>query len=166
MYVWSLESFWLFQVYGAHRDLHVLTHTFPPRRSSDLSAAPTRAKASSDSGDLTSLLIGVNNQYRGRGMDDYRDEFAALLERAIGHAGGRAGRVLVLSIPDWGVTPFAAREGRDGAQVAREIDAFNAAARDTCGERGVAFVDITAASRGGGGDAGMRSEEHTSELQS
>src|SRR3546814_16571111 len=80
--------------------------------------------------------IGVNNQYRGRGVDEYRDEFAALLERAIGHAGGRAGRVLVLSIPDWGVTPFAAREGRDGAQVAREIDAFNAAARDTCGERG------------------------------
>src|SRR3546814_19583858 len=64
-------------------------------------------------------------------VDEYRDEFAALLERAIGHAGGRAGRVLVLSIPDWGVTPFAAREGRDGAQVAREIDAFNAAARDT-----------------------------------
>src|SRR3546814_1218346 len=92
-------------------------------------------------------------------VDEYRDEFAALLERAIGHAGGRAGRVLVLSIPDWGVTPFAAREGRDGAQVAREIDAFNAAARDTCGERGVAFVDITAASRGGGGDAGMVADD-------
>ena len=118
-------------------------------------AAPTRSNAKAAIWDFASLLIGVNNQYRGRGVDEYRGEFAALLERAIGYAGGRAGRVLVLSIPDWGVTPFAVREGRDGAQVAREIDAFNAAACDTCRQHGAAFVDITAASRDGGGDAGM-----------
>src|SRR3546814_20569801 len=70
----------------------------------------------------SSLLIGVNNQYRGRAVEEYRGEFARLLERAIGYAGGLASRVLVLSIPDWGVTPFAAREGRDGAPVARALD--------------------------------------------
>src|SRR3546814_12554636 len=79
-------------------------------------AAPTRSKADSDAWDFASLLIGVNNQYRGRAVEEYRGEFARLLERAIGYAGGLASRVLVLSIPDWGVTPFAAREGRDGAQ--------------------------------------------------
>src|SRR3546814_12365840 len=100
--------------------------------SSDL---PTRSKAGSDSWDLTSLLIGVNNQYRGRGVDEYRDEFAALLERAIGHAGGRAGRVLVLSIPDWGVPPFAARAGRDGAQRSAERRAGKECVR-TCRTRG------------------------------
>lgn len=105
--------------------------------------------------DFVSLLIGVNNQYRGRGVDDYRGEFADLLERTIGYAGHRAGRVLVLSIPDWGVTPFAAREGRDAAQVARELDACNAAARAACEQRGVAFVDITAVSRARGDEAAM-----------
>src|SRR3546814_16114806 len=79
--------------------------------------------------------IGVNNQYRGRGVDEYRDEFASLLERAISHAGGRADRVLVLSIPDWGVTPFDAREGPDGAPVAREPDAYNEIGRAPCRER-------------------------------
>src|SRR5690606_13662789 len=81
------------------------------------------------------------------------------LERAIGYAGGRADRVLVLSIPDWGVTPFAAREGRDGAQIARELDACNAAAQETCRQRGAAFVDITPASRDGGGHSGMVVED-------
>lgn len=95
--------------------------------------------------DLVSLLIGVNNQYRGRSLEEYREQFSALLERAIGFAGGHPERVFVVSIPDWGVTPFA--EGRDRAEIGREIDAFNAAARERCRERGVQFVDITPGSR-------------------
>lgn len=98
--------------------------------------------------DLVSLLVGVNNQYRGRDAGEYRREFAALLERAIGLAGGRSGRVLVLSIPDWGVTPFAAGSDRDPAQVARELDAYNAVALAECRRLDVAFVDITPLSRG------------------
>lgn len=97
--------------------------------------------------DFVTLLIGVNNQYRGRSAADYRGEFHGLLRRAIGFAGGDAGRVMVLSIPDWGVTPFARAEGRDAAQVASEIDACNAAARGVAAEHGVAFVDITTAGR-------------------
>ncbi|MFC4727742.1 SGNH/GDSL hydrolase family protein [Coralloluteibacterium thermophilus] len=97
--------------------------------------------------DLVSLLIGVNNQYRERPLDAYAEEFAALLERALAFAGGRSARVLALSIPDWGATPFGHASGRDLARVARELDAFNAAAGAACRARGVAFVDVTAASR-------------------
>lgn len=99
--------------------------------------------------DLVSLLIGVNNQYRGRTVVDYKGEFAALLERVVGFAGNRPDRVLVLSIPDWGVTPFGVDAQRKGSHhdVSAQIDAFNATARAVCEARGVAFVDITPASR-------------------
>lgn len=117
------------------------------------------AAAPADDFDLASLLIGVNNQYRGRGLAEYREQFAALLERAIGFAGGDAGRVFVLSIPDWGVTPFAASSGRDVAAIARELDAFNAAAAGLSRQRGVAFVDITPASRALGAQARMLAED-------
>jgi lysophospholipase L1-like esterase len=105
--------------------------------------------------DFVSLLIGVNNQYRGRDVDDYAGEFTSLLQRAIALAGGRTGRVLVLSIPDWGVTPFARRELRSPRRIAAELDAYNAAAKDICASLGVAFVDITGTSRDGGDAADM-----------
>ncbi len=105
--------------------------------------------------DLVSLAIGVNNQYRGRDVDNYRNEFAALLQRAIGFADGDAGHVLVLSIPDWGVTAFGQASGRDTAGIASDIDAYNAAAREVCATQGVAFVDITPASRAHGADPAM-----------
>jgi lysophospholipase L1-like esterase len=97
--------------------------------------------------DFASLLIGVNNQYRGRDVDEYRDQFSALLERTIGFACDRSDRVLVLSIPDWGVTPFAVQSGHDRSLIAAELDAFNATARTVCRDAGVAFVDITPLSR-------------------
>jgi len=99
--------------------------------------------------DFVSLLIGVNNQYRGRSVEDFRSEFSSLLTRAIQLARGRTDRVLVLAIPDWGVTPFA--EGRNRANIATEVDAFNAVKRAICASRGVAFVDISAVSRKFGG---------------
>lgn len=95
--------------------------------------------------DLVTLLIGVNNQYRGRGLDEYREQFRTLLGRAIGFAGDRPERVLVLSIPDWGVTPFA--EGRDQARIAAEIDAFNAANRAETLAAGARYADITPSTR-------------------
>jgi lysophospholipase L1-like esterase len=96
---------------------------------------------------LVTLLVGVNNQYRGRGVDEYRAQFRALLRRAVELAGHHAAHVIVVSIPDWGVTPFATREGRDAAHVAREIDAFNAIASAEAGNAGAAWVDVTAISR-------------------
>lgn len=103
--------------------------------------------------DHVSLLIGVNNQYRDRTVANYAAEFRVLLDRAIGLAGGDAAHVFVVSIPDWGVTAFSARDGRGRVFIGREIDAFNAAARTVCETLGVGFVDITATSRDRGGDA-------------
>ena len=97
--------------------------------------------------DLVTLLIGVNNQYRGRDAEQYRGEFRALLQRAIGFAGGDAKNVIVVSIPDWGVTPFA--ESRDRAKIAGEIDRFNAINREEAARAGARYADITAISRGG-----------------
>ena len=124
----------------------------------ELDAAIDAAQPADDY-DLVSLLIGVNNQYRGRSVDEYRHQFAALLERAIGFARGRSERVLVLSIPDWGVTRFGHDSGRDLAAIARELDAYNAAAHDICATRGVAFVDITSVSRDGGAAPDMLADD-------
>jgi lysophospholipase L1-like esterase len=103
--------------------------------------------------DLVSLLIGANDQYRGRDAGEFRAGFRALLRRAIGFAGGEAGRAVVLSIPDWGVTPFA--EGRARAVIAQAIDRFNTACRDETRRAAARYVDITAASRQAAGDAAL-----------
>jgi len=112
----------------------------------ELSAAMDAASFASPF-DLATLLIGVNNQYRGRPLDEYRAQFRALLQRAVALAGRGAKQVIVVSIPDWGVTPFAAREDRDAARIAREIDAFNAAACAETREAGANWVDVTTISR-------------------
>ncbi len=95
--------------------------------------------------DMVSLLIGVNNQYRGYAINEYREQFVFLLGKAIEYAGGDTSRVIVLSIPDWGVTPFAA--GRDTAQIAKDIDAFNAINREETEKAGAHYIDITPISR-------------------
>jgi lysophospholipase L1-like esterase len=103
-----------------------------------------------DTYDLISLLIGVNNQYRGQPLNHYRSELRALLQTAIRFAKGKPGRVIVLSIPDWGVTPFA--RDRDQARIAAEIDAFNAVCREEAHKAGVSFFDITPLTRQVGED--------------
>jgi len=95
--------------------------------------------------DLVSLLIGVNNQYRGYDTDEYREQFVFLLKKSIDYAGGNPSRVIVLSIPDWGATPFAS--GRDRAQIAKDIDAFNAVNRAETEKAGAPYVDVTPVSR-------------------
>ena len=93
--------------------------------------------------DLVSLQIGVNNQYRGRSVEEFSIQFRYLLGRAIAFAGGLPAHVLVLSIPDWGCTAFAQASGRDRSQIARELDAFNEEIAAACVAREVTFVDIT-----------------------
>jgi len=124
----------------------------------ELSAAMDAAEPLGD-WDFVSLLIGVNNQYRGRDIDDYIGGFARLLQRAIALATDRTDRVLVLSIPDWGATAFGAASGRDLREVADQLDAYNAAARDVCDAHGVAFVDITGISRDGGDALDMLADD-------
>lgn len=95
--------------------------------------------------DIVTLLIGVNNQYRERSASEYREQFQELLARATRFAAGNASHVIVLSIPDWGLTPFAS--GRDRTRIAREIDAFNAVNREEAARGGARYVDITPISR-------------------
>ncbi|MGF2411210.1 SGNH/GDSL hydrolase family protein [Ferruginibacter sp.] len=95
--------------------------------------------------DIVSLLIGVNNQYRGRTVENFEMEFERLLQRAIQFADNKTNHVFVLSIPDWGVTPFA--EGRDNKKIAAEIDAYNNVCRLTAEKFNTHYIDITASQR-------------------
>jgi len=95
--------------------------------------------------DFVTLLIGVNNQYQGKDVENYRPEFKELLKKAIDFAGGKAKKVVVLSIPDWGVTPYAA--SRDRETIAREIDAYNQVNREITKNLGANYVNITPISK-------------------
>ena len=96
--------------------------------------------------DLVTLMVGVNDQYRSRPVRAFAGEFELLLRRAKGFAGRRPRRVIALSIPDWGATPFARQRNREA--IAREIDAYNARAHELAALAGVRWVDVTTASRG------------------
>ncbi|MDQ6845771.1 MAG: SGNH/GDSL hydrolase family protein [Bacteroidota bacterium] len=94
---------------------------------------------------MVTLLIGVNNQYQGRSLDEYKTEFTDLLNRSISYAANNKNHVFVLSIPDYSVTPFA--RGGDTAKIAKEIDDFNAANKAITLTAGVHYIDITPVSR-------------------
>ena len=95
----------------------------------------------SSSYDIVTLLIGVNNQYRGYPINEYAAQFEKLLQQAISFAANDTAHVFVLSIPDWGVTPFA--EGRDRNKIAQEIDAYNAINKKITAQYQVHYIDIT-----------------------
>jgi len=107
--------------------------------------------------DIVTLLIGVNNQYRGRPVDTYKPEFENLLKQAMQFAGGKADHVIVLSIPDWGVTPFAS--GRDKDQIAREIDQYNAANKTISESYKVHYIDITPWTREAANDLSLIADD-------
>lgn len=111
-------------------------------------AASIREHNITDTFSLVTLLIGVNNQYRGRSVDDYRQEFLSLLNQSVAFAGGRSNHVIVLSIPDWGVTPFA--EDRDRAKIATEIDEYNAACKEIALAHNCQYIEITESTRNNG----------------
>jgi lysophospholipase L1-like esterase len=91
--------------------------------------------------DFATLLIGVNNQYRGRSVEDYAPQFEELLKKALTFSP----HVIVLSIPDWGATPFAA--GRDVQKIAGEIDAYNRVNEDLSAQYKAYYVDVTPSTR-------------------
>ena len=95
--------------------------------------------------DVVSLLIGVNNQYRGQSLNKYQTEFRALLNTSIKFAKNDPKRVFVLSIPDWGKSPFG--KGSDAKKISEEIDAFNNVAKMECQKLGIVYIDITEISR-------------------
>ncbi|MGC6422111.1 MAG: SGNH/GDSL hydrolase family protein [Flavobacteriaceae bacterium] len=95
--------------------------------------------------DLVTVMVGVNNQYRGRSLENFRNELAILLEKSIDYAGKEHEKVFVISIPDWGVTPFAGQ--RDKVKIASEIDAFNAEIKKLCESFQLRYIDVTEISR-------------------
>lgn len=97
--------------------------------------------------DAVTLLIGVNNQYRNRDIESYRKEFTELLQTALQYANNNNQHVFVISIPDWGVTPFALKDERGEQKIAQQIDAFNAVNEQISKEAGVHYIDITPDSR-------------------
>ena len=103
--------------------------------------------------DAVTLLIGVNNQYRSRSIDEYREQFVELLNQAITFAAKNKNHVFVLSIPDWGVTPYA--DGRDRTKIAQEIDAFNTVNKEESLKAGVHYIDITPISRNAATDLSL-----------
>lgn len=104
-----------------------------------IQATPTAAEGY----DLVTLLIGVNNQYRGRSVESFAVDFEKMLQRAIAFAKGKKSRVIVISIPDWGVTPFAEQKGVEPNQVAKAIDAYNRTKKEICEKQGIKLIDIT-----------------------
>ena len=101
--------------------------------------------------DLVTLLIGVNNQYRETPAAEYRAEVGALLDRAVAFAGGEHARVVAVSFPDWGATPFGAADPRGPARIRDQVDAFNTIAQAQAQARGVAWVGLAELSRQQGG---------------
>lgn len=108
---------------------------------------------------LVTLLIGVNNQYRGYSIENYRAEFRELLKSALLYADNHKERVFIISIPDWGFTPFAQKSDRDTAKISSEIDAFNAVNKEEALREGVGYVDITPGSRKAAADLSLLAED-------
>lgn len=122
----------------------------------ELQAAIDKAKPDTNYG-LVSLLIGVNNQYRGYDLEVYQKEFAALLQQAISFAGNDPNHVFVVSIPDYGVTPFAAE--KESRKISKEIDMYNAINKKITEAAGVRYFDITPISGKAGYDASLLAED-------
>lgn len=99
----------------------------------------------SDRYDYVTLLIGVNNQYRGRPLAHFQEQLGELLHQSISFAGQATEKVFVLSIPDWSVTPFA--EGRDRTEISQMIDQFNKVVQQESESKGVHFIEITQGTR-------------------
>lgn len=112
-----------------------------------------------ESYDIVTLLIGVNNQYRGRDLENYRQEFQALLHTSIAYAHGNAAQVFVLSIPDWGVTPFAGNDKRGEKKIGEEIDLFNAINKEETLKTNAHYIDITPVSREAKSDAALNASD-------
>jgi lysophospholipase L1-like esterase len=91
--------------------------------------------------DFVTLLVGVNNQYRGAAAKEFAADFNFLLRKAIHLSGEKPDHVIVLSIPDWGVTTFA--KEKNGKKISEEIDAFNKICESAAKELDTHFINIT-----------------------
>ena len=118
----------------------------------DLSLAIDRA-APVGPYELVTLMIGVNNHFQGWDIDEYRDGFRVLLRRAVALAGNDPTKVVVLSIPDWSVTPFA--QARNQTRLSAELDLFSTVNKEEADEAGTRFIDVAPISREAAADLNL-----------
>lgn len=114
-------------------------------RTDELAASVKDKKPAKDF-DLVSLLIGVNNQYQGKSVKSYEPEFEALLKTAIEHAGGDKDKVFVVSIPDYGYTPFGKPKQK---KITKELEGYNDANKRITDAHGISYYNITDTSQHG-----------------
>lgn len=121
--------------------------------------------ALNESYDFVTLLIGVNNQYRGLPVEDYQNDFEFLLKKALQFTANRPEHVIVLSIPDWSVTPFAAE--KNITDISTEIDAFNELNKNVSEKYNVHYLSVTKTSREAKNDASLIAKDglHPSEKE-
>lgn len=112
----------------------------------------------SDQYDFVTLLIGVNNQYRELSVEEYKEDLEFLVKKAIHLAGGNNSRVILISIPDWGVTPFA--KDRDSVAISAAIDSFNAVKETLASAYKIHFINITPATRKAKDDLSLVTIDH------
>lgn len=125
----------------------------------ELMAGIDAAQIEGNTYDWVSLSIGVNNQYRGRDTTEYRLELRSLIDRALAFANNDTNRLFLVNIPDWGVTPFAAKMERDEKQVGIQIDAFNQIMREEAARANLVYVDINGISKQAKFDANLVAED-------
>ena len=106
---------------------------------------------------MVSLLIGVNNQYRGRSVEQFQREFIELLETAIKFADNKSEQVFVVSIPDWGITPFGGKG--QNKTISEQIDLFNKVKKEETDKKGILFINITPISRQAINDVSLIAED-------
>ena len=106
--------------------------------------------------DFVTLLVGVNNQYRGLQVEDFRKDFEYLINKALALLNNNSSRLIILSIPDWGKTIFA--KDREEMQISNGIDAYNGACEMLAQKYQTHFINIT--------DSTRKAKENTSLLTS
>ena len=111
-----------------------------------------------ESYDYVSLLVGVNNQYRGLSIDEFKTDLEFLIRKAIHLSGEKSDHVMLISIPDWGVTPFAAK--KDGKKISEEIDTYNQICESVAKQFKTQFINITEETRKAKKDPTLLAEDH------
>ncbi|MBU2019311.1 MAG: SGNH/GDSL hydrolase family protein [Bacteroidetes bacterium] len=106
----------------------------------DQTLAAAQEKISSEKFDLISILVGVNNQYQKKSMVEFETDFRKLIDFSILHAKKGKSSIFVLSIPDYGVTPFA---GKKGPSISKDLEKWNAKIKELCLELNIEYHDIT-----------------------
>ena len=107
--------------------------------------------------DFVTLLIGINNQYRKLPIEDYKNDFEFLLKKAIHFSGEKPRHVLVLTIPDWGKTPYAIK--KNPGHISHEIAQFNAVNKDLAHKYKTQYIDITNGALAGTPDASLLADD-------